>query len=334
MTILLTAIFPGSDGFLLFTLARALFTLALFILLHAHAHARIHCNIVLHHICIIVIVVTHTHTHTHTYHSQQQQQQQQQEMRTHLPPVVRDALPPLNDTLRATLGAHHTTDENFNTALLVKSVADVHRLTGVLSLSAELARQSSTFINKASESIEAVRGRLMPMTAAFESFIMVQHGPFLTYHDRKAGNMVPIESPPCVNGATDANGHRCCVGMSGSISGFTKAVPGVVLMAYIFEKEYNEMKRTGKRPRDWHLRGCVLCVRREVNDCIVKQKVQGTALPLPLIIQPWDSPCGMPGAYLNDCVHSVGTVSCSNSDGIRATTNGLVVPFVKFLVHH
>ena len=213
-----------------------------------------------------------------------------------------------------------------NTIPIVETgVYNVHRLTGVLDLAATLAQQSTDYTKNATEAVESVRGKLMPMSAKHESEIMIQHGVLCSFHDTITGTIEQIQSPPCVYG------QNKCVGMSGEITGFTDAVPGVVLMAYIFEDELRTLMNTGTRPIDWHLRGCVLCVRRDVSRCLIDQSVCGELLPLPLIIQPWDSPTGVRGAYKLSCVHSPCAANCANSNGTHAVTNGLVSPFVKYL---
>lgn len=260
------------------------------------------------------------------------------------------------------LAAAMQADHNASSALIATGVIDVHRLTGTLDLSQTLAEQSERYTDDAHAMAEEARGMIFSMSARHESEILVQHGPFVTYYGKPTTapppssssssslitreNGLPITttrqdaaaaaaaaavvrtivSPPCVNGEDN------CVGMARVIPGFTEKVPGVVLMAFITEQELNRLRATGIEPVDWKRRGCVLCVRRAISQCIINQMTNSMLMPSPLVIQPWFNPTGIPGSYKLECVHPACASSSANGDGIGACTNGLVAPFARFLV--
>lgn len=205
---------------------------------------------------------------------------------------------------------------------------------------------------------ETIRGMLLGMSAAHESEILIQHGPFVQYYETKLvpnPNLKPhslrpkllellrddnetrehqpkyvkqttrvtVTSPPCCRG-------NQCIGMTGAFRGFTKEVPGVVLMAFIHKSELDLLKKNGTRPVDWHKRACVLCVRFIVSKLITAQSVLHTDIPKGVYMQPWINPAGIPGEYKLECVWGPPGESSSHGDGHTPNNNGLVGTFARF----
>ena len=232
------------------------------------------------------------------------------------------------------------TNRNTKISTLASALIDVHNCTGCLdntrlrdSHLLRSAHESSTALKAAHDFI---RGIIHSMSATHESSIMIQHGYFDAYykdevdeegHVIKQHCPVTVKSPPCRRGSN-------CIGMVGQFDGFTKEVPGIVLMAYIHQRELDELRKTGRRPRDWAARACVLCVRYAMNRLLICQMTIGTGMPPGIIAQPWHSPAGSRGTYRLDCVWGPSTETSTHGDGVSATTNGLVSVFPKFLGTH